>query len=783
MSGRSPPSRVPTLIHLCVQKLAQNLIRYGPKKVRFGRLCALPRHALEALLEILVERNALNDNVLPHALTRQTQTLGLEGAAQLRRCVLNTIGRSCPNLRVLDIRMCQQVDNRIVRDVLQQCEHLEILRLDGCTRISDSAFVPAHWKPPLAGLLGLVELSVGKCSQITAEGLMGYVMKGAPYMRRMNLASCRMAIVDEVASELLFSFGLEVLDLSFCDKITDAPFQARFSCSLRELHIANTAVTDLAVERLAAYAPMLEVFDAGWVMKLTDRGVLALVKACNRLRTLCICNTQVTDVSFKAISMCPTLECLDASWCLRATTQALDIMAAAPEDSRPRIRNLVLDHLGALNLDAGSLPPAMTVSPGLNSASAPLVSPLLKHQLPSLALPPPAFQMQQQGVPLDDNRDLTSGALATSVISSSGGGIGGTGGCGNSSVVGSIVFDVGIDAALGGLFTLPDPLLPSLPPPLSPSLLLLVTPYAASLEQLFLEGVRDVTSAAALEIIAEKCTGLRQLALTIPASRDSDAAVEAAFRSIGAKCEQLDLLRFDSTARPHWPVVAALAYPSFGRLRNLMLWAYAKSGGLLDSELEVILSGRTGLEKLALRNCEGLTEGLFSKWCNRHEKTDEAEDRERLDQVLLSSLNFGGPHVELSSTSGPLVAASPQTSPPRTYNARRRGRHHLRHPAAQALRSVNSFSLCGATGLTDRASDALAELLHDAQLVDIRGSMLLTDEALRSFRKGCRFLRSVCIVTRDRTLSWTAATSAVKKHHHHRKSSFYTSGSSGTESN
>ena len=31
--------------------------------------------------------------------------------------VLSTIGRSCPNLCVLDVRTCQQVDNKIVRDV------------------------------------------------------------------------------------------------------------------------------------------------------------------------------------------------------------------------------------------------------------------------------------------------------------------------------------------------------------------------------------------------------------------------------------------------------------------------------------------------------------------------------------------------------------------------------------------------------------------------------------------------------------------------------------------
>ena len=156
-------------MRLCIQKLAQMLIKYGPKRVRFNRLQSLPPHSLEALLDLLVARNALNDNVLPHCLTRRTTRLGLAGASQQRRCVLNTIGRSCPNLRCLDVSGCPQVDNRIVRDVLQNCEHLETLRLEGCARISDSAFAPALWKPPLVGLLGLKELSLSKCGQITED--------------------------------------------------------------------------------------------------------------------------------------------------------------------------------------------------------------------------------------------------------------------------------------------------------------------------------------------------------------------------------------------------------------------------------------------------------------------------------------------------------------------------------------------------------------------------------------------------------------------------------------
>ncbi|CAE8634779.1 unnamed protein product, partial [Polarella glacialis] len=672
--------QAPSLLELCVQKLAQSLIKYGPKRVRFARLSVLPRRALEALLDILVAKNALNDNVLPHALTCQTETLHLEGASQLRRCVLNTIGRSCPNLRMLDVRACQQVDNRIVRDVLQYCEHLEILRIDGCTRISDSAFAPALWKAPLAGLLGLKELSVGKCGQVTAEGLMGYVLKGAPYLRTLGLSYSRHIITDEVASELLFQFGLHAVDFSFCTQITDVPFQAlpvmlgrspgQPRSMLRELRLASTNIGDAAVEGMAQRVPQLEVFDAGFVMKLTDLGAVALVQSCTMLRVLCVCNTGITDATFKAIMRCRHLERLDASWCLRATSHALHILSDPDAEHRPPLRELVLDHLGAMSLDLGldslgPLPPpaspgllphlwdSMSVRASISGSSSPLIAQWLPMRLPpevpSLLLPPAAQPLLSS---------VSEGACSPLVEDGS-------------------LFKASCES--GGAFGLPDsamvrakpapnalPLASEGPPP---SLKMLITSYGRTVEQLLLDGVRGTADAATLKAIASSCPVLEQLALTLPfAARDADDTLEAGLCEVGAECGRLALLRLDASARSHRAVVNALAPPSFGQLRSLTLWCSAKGGGLQDSELETILSGRTSLQSIVLRNCEGLSEGLFPRWCNRGDPHEKALVSQQLDQALLSVL--GGRSPDRSE--------APEMQ---------RRRQHSRHPAALALRS------------------------------------------------------------------------------------------------
>lgn len=643
---------VPSLLQICTQKLARNIISHGRRKVHLASLSTLPRRVLEALLEILVAKNALAESVLLHVLTSHIQNLCLGGCAHLRRCALYTIGRSCLCLRVLDVSGLQQINNKIVCDVLQNCEYLVSVKLDGCPRITDSAFMPALWSPPLVGLLGLRELSVAKCGQITSEGLMGYVMKSAPKLKSLGLAFCRIAITDEVTSALLFSFGLETLDFSHCAQITDGPFQSCKFSQLLEICVAHTHISDVAAEGIAHFAPQLVVFDASWVMKLTDRGVLAITESCRQLQTLRVSNTQVTNVTFEAVARCNMLQVLDASWCLCATSGVFDVLAAA--QNPPPLKELVLDQLGAL-------------SP----------------------------QSQMLG-----NSCQSVFATASSIKS-------------------------------------------------------FVVTYGYTIEQLFLDGMKGIVNADGLEAIAAMCPALRQLALSLPPESKSAGPIEAGLRAIGTKCKRMSHLRLDTSNRPHHEVVSTLVLPAFANLRSLNLWCPAK-GGIIDSELEAILDGRIMLETLSLQNCEGLSHGLFPRWSNREEQQHEMV--RQLDQALLSSMSFGH------------VSEQPRQS-------RKSIRSLPNCPAALTLRGVVCFSLSGATALLDRSCDALAELLHDVQVIDLRGCPLITEESLRSLKKGCRFLRSVCIVTRDRTLTWTS-TCTVRRHHHVR-----TSGSSGTESN
>ena len=67
----------------------------------------------------------------------------------------------------------------------------------------------------------------------------------------------------QVAGELLFQFGLQALDLSFCSQLTDLPFQKQAHSQLRELRLSSTTVGDKGIQEIAERSPMLEVLDAG----------------------------------------------------------------------------------------------------------------------------------------------------------------------------------------------------------------------------------------------------------------------------------------------------------------------------------------------------------------------------------------------------------------------------------------------------------------------------------------------------------------------------------------
>lgn len=105
--------------------------------------------------------------------------------------------------RILDFSYSSQVNNPIVRGVLQHCTRLQVLELDACRHVTDQAFQP-DYSPfcPLRACTSLKRLSIAKCSQITEKGLF-LIAKTCSALIDLNVSYCRVRIPLKLAVCLL----------------------------------------------------------------------------------------------------------------------------------------------------------------------------------------------------------------------------------------------------------------------------------------------------------------------------------------------------------------------------------------------------------------------------------------------------------------------------------------------------------------------------------------------------------------------------------------------------
>jgi len=319
--------RVPSLVTLCIKKLVEVTQRYGLKKIASQNLSLLPSHALVEIIDDLVRKNALNDNVLIHCLGKSIDRLSLANCVNLRRSVLQTIGRICPDLRVLDLTGCKQAGNRIVHEVLLNARHLQVLTLNGCVKISDSAFTPEPFTDVLIGLLCLEELNIAKCSQVSMRCLRSCVLKSAPKLQSLNLSHC--SSVDNADLQELLWFDLTALDIS-STAISDEAFQTVRNLALRKLCIGNTALTDESCAIIArTCADLLRELDVQ-SCRISDRTLFNLNKYCPNLETLNLRGTNITTAGASLIP--PSVNSLSVAMCVNLDLKTLKLPNASSLD-------------------------------------------------------------------------------------------------------------------------------------------------------------------------------------------------------------------------------------------------------------------------------------------------------------------------------------------------------------------------------------------------------------------------------------------------------------------
>lgn len=214
-----PPGNPRTLTELCIDQLSAS----GCRTV-FRELHRLPDNIVDKLLIQLAHDNTLTDNVASRSLTRARTHLSWEGCTMLRRSVFFEVPRRCPNLIELRLQRCKQIGNGLVRSILTNCHYLRVLRLDGCRNITDAGFITRPFDI-LYGLLGLRELGLSQCPQITSITLQT-IVKNCPKLTALYLSQNR-HFSDSAVTDILESCRfLKTLDLGHCSRLTPDLFYA-----------------------------------------------------------------------------------------------------------------------------------------------------------------------------------------------------------------------------------------------------------------------------------------------------------------------------------------------------------------------------------------------------------------------------------------------------------------------------------------------------------------------------------------------------------------------------
>jgi hypothetical protein len=214
----------------------------------------------------------------------------------------------------LDLTTSKMISEAALVSLIGSCPRLENVRLPPNSSSATMASLAQHC--PRLHTIHLSELS---SPRLTDEGL-AFLGEGGGALRNVEFRFCR-AITDAGLAKLAKgSRKLEIVRLWDCPNITDASVAsltrhciqlhslhldhtqvtgahiATFGERLRTLSLYNTRVTDAELRTIARACPNLEYMDVGSnLSRITYPGLATLVRRCSKLHTLHLFSTRVTD--------------------------------------------------------------------------------------------------------------------------------------------------------------------------------------------------------------------------------------------------------------------------------------------------------------------------------------------------------------------------------------------------------------------------------------------------------------------------------------------------------
>ena len=189
---------------------------------------------------------------------------------------------NCPNILEIDLFQCRLVTNQPITDLLIHGQALRELRLANCELISDNAFLSL---PDDQVFEHLRILDLTSCVRLT-DSAVDRIITAAPRLRNLVLAKCRNITNNGVLSIAKLGKNLHYVHLGHCSQITDEAVKVLVqSCNrIRYIDLGCCVnLTDDSVMRLATL-PKLKRIGLVKCSNITDESVNALAKANQRHR-------------------------------------------------------------------------------------------------------------------------------------------------------------------------------------------------------------------------------------------------------------------------------------------------------------------------------------------------------------------------------------------------------------------------------------------------------------------------------------------------------------------
>ena len=206
-----------------------------------------------------VSEMALSNRELTWLTSRKCSVKDIMCRDGISRSVVRRFVRGCRGLLSLDLTDCSSVNDMLLGYVGKYCEDLVTIRLDGCSRITDSGILS------IAGNRNLEVVSLYNCFNISHEAI-NRMIQLCPH--------------------------LYIIDLSLIPSVNDSTIFALVQvCSdLENILIAETNITDASIHMIEMHCPALTVLNVSFNDKITYQAISSLLVKCTHLNMLVLEN-------------------------------------------------------------------------------------------------------------------------------------------------------------------------------------------------------------------------------------------------------------------------------------------------------------------------------------------------------------------------------------------------------------------------------------------------------------------------------------------------------------